>query len=87
MSNEKNTKNKTLNLKITKGKGLIDIIDNLKIEERKKIYLDIDYLMEMSINKLQKKKNIIRESMHYYIDSDDSDEEFEGNKFFEVKKN
>ena len=58
MSNEKNTKNKTLNLKITKGKGLIDIIDNLKIEERKKIYLDIDYLMEMSINKLQKKKNI-----------------------------
>ena len=85
MSNLNNTENKALSLRITKGKGLIDIIDKLKKEQEEKIYLDIDYLMEMTINKLQMKKNSIRKSMNS-IDSDDSDKEFEENKFSEVKK-
>ena len=36
--------------RITKGKGLIDILDKLKKEKEEKKFLDIDYLMEMTIN-------------------------------------
>jgi hypothetical protein len=41
---------------MAKGKGLIDIICKLKKEQEEKIFLDIDYLMEMTINKFQMKK-------------------------------
>ena len=54
MSNSNNNEIKTLRMRIikriTKGKGLIDILDKLKKEKEEKKFLDIDYLMEMTIN-------------------------------------
>jgi molecular chaperone DnaK (HSP70) len=58
LSNSNNNEIKTLSLRMAKGKGLIDIICKLKKEQEEKIFLDIDYLMEMTINKFQMKKNI-----------------------------
>ena len=74
LENMNNNEKKALDLKIIKEKGLTNLISQLKKEEEKNIYFDIEELIKMAEDYLEENKNKTKESTNYINEENEINE-------------